>query len=132
MKFLARLFLSLALLTGTGEAVFGQGKPERISFAKGKDRATLGGKVVGPQVREYAIRANKGQIMTVEVHSSNVNLGFTVTGPDGQNLMESETSGKASESLPETGDYVIRVMLSGEEGNRKGASADYILKVGIR
>jgi hypothetical protein len=132
MKAIAALFLSFALLTGTGEAVWGQGKPERISFARGKDYAMLEGKITGYQYRDYVVRANKGQIMTVEVHSSNESISFVVMKPDGGNLIENDGTGKASETLPASGDYNIRVLLPRSAARRKGAAATYMLKVGIR
>jgi hypothetical protein len=81
-------------------------------------------------VKDYVIGAREGQVMTLRLHSPNPYAYFVVYTINGRATDMNETT-EWSETLKETGDYVIRVFMVRAGAKRKGA-ASYTLSVAIR
>ena len=108
--------------------------PEHVVFQKGKSGADLKGRIYGYDYKDYVIRAKKNQLMTLHFSSSNMYAFFRIFSINGRPdkeltpIEEREFSGR----LPESGDYVVRLFMMRAGARKKGAMADYTLKVSIQ
>jgi len=102
--------------------------PERIQFIKGSYSGTVNGSVSGSSVIDYVLRARADQMMTVTLSASGSSAFFIVVD-DGDAMSEAVTDWNGE--LPYTGDYHIRVFLSGEDAVAE-ARASYALLIEIR
>lgn len=105
-----------------------QAKPERIKFRKGATSATVLGRIVGFATKDYVLRANEGQTMTIKINSPKAY--FVIYSINGRGNDMNETT-DWSDVLSESGDYVIRVFMMRVDARRKGATTNYSLKVSI-
>lgn len=102
-------------------------EPQRIQFEKGRSSAVLKGVAPGrltesyPGPREYVLKASAGQVMTVKF--SGADASYMVSCP-GEGGTDAGAAGW-SMTLPEAGDYTIRVDGIGEE------DASFSLEVGV-
>jgi hypothetical protein len=109
--------------TPTAAPAVAQNVTERVKFGKGKDAATLKGEVTANGSSTYTLGAKAGQLMNIEVTSGKKGVSFDLVDKStGDTLAENVSSW--GESLPSTGDYVIRVY------STKGGDS-YTLKVSI-
>ena len=102
--------------------------PRRIQFVKGSYAGTVNGSVSGSTVVDYVLRARADQMMTVTLSASESPAYFVVVD-DGDAMSEAVTDW--SGELPYSGDYHIRVFLSGEDAVAE-ARASYALLIEIR
>jgi hypothetical protein len=111
---------------------FSQNKAERVKFQKGTSSATVKGIIYGYDFKDYLIKANADQTMSLTLKSNNSFNYFVVFSPEegADNLANESTEWTGN--LPLTGDYKIRVFLMRAEARRKGASASFNLKITIR
>jgi len=102
--------------------------PARIKFAVGKDSATVSGKTVAGYNVAYAVFANQGQKMTVDLNGTGGNGALTIYGfSDGQPYLRSVTEQTSfSMTLPSSQDYIIEVVPRG------GMVVNYTLVVKIK
>jgi hypothetical protein len=128
-----RIILVFALFLLSEDIAIGQNKAERISFSKGQSSTIRKGRIVGFNVKDYILRAGANQEMTVKLDSGNSYANIVVferKGDSLQNLTHEEVEWTGI--LPESGDYVIRVLMVRSGARRKGARADYTLRIAIR
>jgi hypothetical protein len=101
------LALSLPVLASDGT------REERVHFKAGAEGAAVKGHIKGREDVDYVLGAKAGQRMTVTLHSDNPQAYFNVLPPGSEEaLFVGSTSGNSFDgTLPETGDYRIRVYL---------------------
>jgi hypothetical protein len=107
---LTTAFLAVALATA--------GLTQPIRTARVEPAAFTGGTVTTGEIRgdesaEYIVAAKAGQILSVDLLSSNASANFNVL-PAGlqEALFVGSTSGTVADlSVPETGDYVVQVFV---------------------
>lgn len=100
--------------------------PQRIQFEKGRSSAVLKGTAPGltesyQGPREYVLKASAGQVMTVKFKGEGASYSVSCPGEGGTDAGAAEWS----MTLPEAGDYTIRVDGTGEK------EAPFSLEVGV-
>jgi hypothetical protein len=106
-------------------------KPERVTFKKGAVSTAVRGLIHGYETKDYLIRAQAHQTMTVQLRSANKYAYFIVRAPEGSQMTRIEKT-DWSDILPETGDYLIRVFMMRAGARKKGSVADYTLNISIK
>jgi hypothetical protein len=124
------LLIGLACATPTLAAA--DIREERVHFKAGTSQATLKGHLRGDSDVDYLLGAKAGQRMTVEMHSDNPQNYFNVLPPgNDEAIFVGSSSGNRFEgTLPDSGDYRVRVYLM-RPAARRGEQAHYSLKVHI-
>ncbi|MBS1914215.1 MAG: g-type lysozyme inhibitor [Bacteroidetes bacterium] len=105
--------------------------PQRIRFTRGATAGVVKGSIKGFAYKDYVIGAKAGQQMSITVSSSNDYAVFVVTSINGQANDMSETT-EWNQTLSQSGDYVVRVLMMRANARRKGARTNYTLTVAIR
>ncbi len=108
-----------------------QSKAERIRFRRGHSSTVLRGRILGFDLKDYLIGAKADQVMTLRLSSANPYLYFVIYSINERPTDMNETT-EWSDKLSESGDYLIRVFMMRAGARRKGAAADYTLKVSIQ
>lgn len=89
-------------------------RTERVRFEKGANSAVVEGSITGYETVDYVLGAKKGQYMNVSMATNNTANYFNILAP-GENqvaMFNGSTAGNQYEgSLPESGDYKIRVYM---------------------
>lgn len=124
-----RIAFFMFALTLLSLCAFAQRKAERVRFQKGTISTTLKGRLVGDATKDYLLGAAKGQTMKVKLESSDA---YFVVFPAKGEPIEMGPRTEWSETLVEKGDYVVRVFQMRAAARRKGANANYTLKVEIK
>lgn len=112
-------------------SIFAQGAPQRVKFQSGHASATLKGRIVGFDTKDYVVGAKAGQAMALRLLSSNPGTYFVINSINGRAIDMNETT-EWSEKLSESGDYLIRVFMMRSAARRKGAAANFTLSVSIK
>lgn len=107
-------------------------KKVRVKFAKGKSSATVKGRIQGFEYIDYIVGASRGQTLTAKLSSASQWAQFVVFDSNEENLEGSIGDTDFKTKLPQTGDYVIRVLMPRAEARRKGSMADYSLWIEIK
>ena len=121
----------IILLPGSTLPTLAQSNAERVRFSPGRTSTVLRGRIIGFNTKDYLIGAKAGQIMTLQLSSPNPYAYFVVYSINGRPTDMNETT-KWSETLTETGDYVVRVFMMRAGARRRGAAATYKLNVTIQ
>ncbi len=130
MRFTGQRFaLVLVTLTFLLLPALAQRKPERVRFQKGTISTTLKGRLVGYDAKDYLLGAAKGQTMTIKMDSAEA---YFVVFPAKGEPLEMGPRTDWSETLAESGDYVVRVFMMRGVARRKGSNANYTLKIEIK
>jgi hypothetical protein len=111
-------------------SIFPQGAPQRVRFHSGHSSATLKGRIVGFDTKDYVVGAKAGQVMDLHLSSSNQSTYFVIYSINGRATDMNETT-VWSENLSESGDYLIRVFMMRSAARRKGAAANFTLSISI-
>ena len=112
-------------------SIFAQGAPQRVRFQSGHSSATLKGRIVGFDTKDYVVGAKAGQAMTLRLTSSNPSTYFVIYSINGRATDMNETT-EWSENLSESGDYLVRVFMMRSAARRKGAVANFTLSISIK
>jgi hypothetical protein len=131
-----KIIVAIAVLLFCCAGVFaqngGKAEPNRITFAKGKSSATVGGKVRGDEQAEYVFSAKEGQLIQVKIASvpKGKVASFRILNPDEEAKFYTkyEENYQYAFPAPYTGDYVIWVSL---QPDAKVKSAKYNLTLTI-
>lgn len=112
-------------------------QPEQIHFKPGTSSTVLQGTLKGWAMKEYALRANQGQRAQLEVTSKRINWLIVRFYPadesegDHDLLNSDNTNSFAWEgTLPESGEYVLRLFIRRAEA-RRGGRVDYRARLTI-
>jgi hypothetical protein len=111
-------------------SIFAQGT-ERVRFQSGHSSATLKGRIVGFNTKDYVVGAQAGQAMSLRLSSSNTSTYFVIYSINGRATDMNETR-EWSEDLSESGDYLIRVFMMRSAARLKGAAANFTLSISIK
>jgi hypothetical protein len=107
----------------------GKAMPLRIQFGRGRDYATLNGKLRGDQQAEYSLGARKGQKLTISLQATpQGTVTVKAMGPESNLELKPHSNQQWEAVLPDDGDYEIWVIRS---TNKPGLSR-YKLRVTIR
>jgi len=120
------------LLLGAGAAWAADDiRVERVQFKRGANSAVVEGSIKGYEAVDYVLRAGKGQYMNVSMATDNGANYFNILAP-GENeaaMFVGSTSGSQYEgTLPESGDYKIRVYMM-RSAARRNEVAQYRLEM---
>jgi hypothetical protein len=123
--------VTILVLLALPLSIFAQKTPQRVRFQSGHSSATLKGRIVGYDAKDYVVGAKAGQVMDLHLSSSNQSTYFVIYSINGRATDMNETT-VWSENLSESGDYVIRVFMMRSAARRKGAAANFTLSISIR
>jgi hypothetical protein len=126
-----KLACAVTMLLVLPLSIFAQGAPQRVRFQSGHSSVTLKGRIVGFDAKDYVVGAKAGQAMTLRLTSSNPSTYFVIYSINGRATDMNETT-EWSESLSESGDYLIRVFMMRSAARRKGAAASFTLSISIK
>jgi hypothetical protein len=119
------------LLLALPLSIFAQGVPQRVRFQSGHSSAKLKGRIVGFDTKDYVVGAKAGQAMALRLSSSNTSTYFVIYSINGRATDMNEIT-EWSETLSESGDYLIRVFMMRSAARRKGAAANFTLSISIK
>ena len=110
----------------------------RVQFQAGATGATINGTIVGDEYRDYVLGARAGQTMVVSLDVTATNgsgSAFFNILPAGQDFPalyngSMDDDGRAEVTLPESGDWAIRVYLMGNDRDA-GRTVGYSIDVSI-
>jgi hypothetical protein len=126
----ARALAALVLIASSASVAFAQDELQRIEFARGATSAIVQGHIAGYAFRDFVIRANAGQRMSVRITSKGSLAQFVIYSINGRATEDVERT-EWTDTLPETGDYQIRVLMTRADARRRGAASDFALTVAI-
>lgn len=108
-------------------------RTERIRFEAGATGSTVDGRITGYETVDYQLGARAGQGMTASLTTDGGSAYFNLMAPGEKEVafFNGSVSGNVfSGTLPESGDYTIRVYQM-RSAARRGETAPYTLTVGI-
>lgn len=106
-------------------------RTERVQFAHGANSATVEASITGYETVDYVLGAAKGQAMNVSMATDNKSNYFNILPPgsDAEAMFIGSTKGNQFEgTLPESGDYKVRVYLM-RNAARRNETANYRLEM---
>ncbi len=106
------LFVSVVSGSSSGSSggQYVQASTQRINFAPGANSAQASGSVGGYNVNYYLVNAIAGQQIQVSVSTPNTRAFLSLYTPSGAALARAQAATRSySGTLPETGDYQIRI-----------------------
>lgn len=109
-------------------------RAETVMFEKGKTAATVSGKLSGYQTKDYVLRANEGQTLSLALQASNEATYIALFLVKGTSLEQigfiPGTVTDWSGQLPMNSRYLARVFMLWEEA-RKGSQTNFSLRIQI-
>ena len=124
-----RFAIVIVVLILCSLSALAQRKPERVRFQKGHISTILKGRLVSYDAKDYLLGAAKGQTMKIKLETSEA---YFVVFPAKGEPIEMGPRTDWSETLAESGDYIVRVFLMHGVARRKGSNANYSLKIEIK
>ena len=124
-----RFAIVIVVLILCSLSALAQRKPERVRFQKGHISTILKGRLVSYDAKDYLLGAAKGQTMKIKLETSEA---YFVVFPAKGEPIEMGPRTDWSETLAESGDYIVRVFLMRGVARRKGSNAIYSLKIEIK
>ena len=128
----ATALVVLLSVAGGANAAAPEVRSERVEFASGATSRVIKGQVKGDHAVDYQLLAGAGQILSVEMKSSNASNYFNINPPGSEmSLFIGSTSGALfSGELPADGDYTVRVYLM-RNAARRNELANYTLTLSL-
>jgi uncharacterized protein YgiM (DUF1202 family) len=108
-------------------------RQETVQFQKGRSGASIKGRITGYETIDYRLSARAGQRMTVNLQTNNTANYFNILPPgstDEAIFVGSSDGNRFEDTLPDSGDYRIRVYLM-RSAARRGEKANYTLDIKI-
>lgn len=124
-----RFAIVIVVLILLSFSALAQRRPERVRFQKGHISTILKGRLVSYDAKDYLLGAAKGQTMKIKLETSEA---YFVVFPAKGEPIEMGPRTDWSETLAESGDYIVRVFLMRGVARRKGSNANYSLKIEIK
>jgi hypothetical protein len=128
----AALFITKAVLLGARPGIgASHSRTERVHFKPGTTSAVLEASIKGYETVDYVLGARKGQYMNVSMATNNGANHFNILAPgesDVAMVNGSTAQNQYEGSLPESGDYKIRVYLE-RSAARRNEVAKYRLEM---
>ena len=104
---------------------------QELHFAPGTYSGAVTESITGWQTRDYIVGASAGQLMTVTLSTGmNAYFGIMQPGGPGKNDVGVNYFETATEVLPYSGDYMIRVYMRGDDAD-SGRTGPFTLTVTI-
>ncbi|MEJ2894586.1 hypothetical protein [Bordetella avium] len=128
------LFASALVLICLAMPAWSATQTSRLIFAQDTIGSVVHGEIRGTTIRDYLVRAKRGQTMKVSLLPSNHYAFVTVIPPGGQApLFVGESSDERDWAgiLPASGGYRVRVLMN-EAAARRGVCATYDLAISLR
>ncbi len=136
----AAIGIAAAVLGGGASSALAQDS-SRIQFQPGSTSTTINGTIVGDEYRDYVLSARAGQTIVVSLGvtaTNGIGSAFFNILPAGQDFPalyngSTDDDGRAEVTLPESGDWAIRVYLMGNDrdaGRTVGYSIDVYIAPG--
>ena len=125
--------LVAAWLVATVATAAGQGiRTESLSPGEPNTLVTVEDTLIGDEIVDYTVRAERSQIISVDLLASNASTYFNIlpAGSDEALFIGSTEGNVADIPAPAAGSYRIRVYLM-RSAARRGESSDYVLAVSI-
>lgn len=110
-----------------------EGSTERVQFARGTASKVIKGSIRGYAYKDYVVGARAGQVMTVDLRTSNGANYFNVLPPGSNDVAVfiGSTNGNSYRGkLEKSGDYKVRVYLM-RSAARRNEVASYSLTIGV-
>lgn len=104
---------------------------KRVQFAKGATSATVKGTITGYRYIDYKIGIRAGQILSLELSPQN-KAELVIFMPDGENMPDAAGISGGTMQIEESGDYKVRVLMPRAAARKKGAAANFSLKIEIK
>lgn len=104
---------------------------KRVQFAKGTTLATVKGTITGYKYIDYKIGIRAGQVLSLELTPQN-KAELVIFMPDGENMPDAAGISGGTMQIDESGDYKIRFLMPRSAARRKGATANFSLKIEIK
>lgn len=125
--------VAMALVVALAPLAFAQDdiRSERVQFAHGASSAVVEGSITGYAAVDYLLGARAGQTMNVSMATDNASSYFNILAPGETDvaMFIGSTEGNQFEgTLPETGDYRVRVYLM-RNAARRNETANYRLEM---
>lgn len=134
MKSMTKLVLTGCLLAGAplGWQAAAQIMTSDVQFPSGSTGTNLSGSITGDQIRDYVVRANAGQVMSVRISGSEiVNFNVLPPGSDNEAIFIGSNEGDSfSGTLGVSGAYKIRVYQMRATA-RRGESGSFNLSISV-
>lgn len=135
MKTLTRAVASLLIglaVASASQAADAEVRQERVAFAKGASSATLQGQLKGYETIDYLVDARAGQKISVRLEPTNGANYFNVLPPGSADAaMHVGQDGEPyTGTLPDDGDYAIRVYLM-RNAARRNETSDFKLTIAV-
>ena len=134
MKDMTKLVLTGCLLASAplGWQAMAQIMTSDVRFPSGSTGTTLSGSITGDQIRDYVVRANEGQVMSVRMSGSDiVHFNVLPPGSDNEAIFIGSTEGDSfSGTLGASGAYKIRVYQMRSTA-RRGESGSFNLSISV-
>jgi hypothetical protein len=100
----------VGVLATFASAQHGYRVTKRVTFKKGEVGTAVFGTIPNTlESHEYILKARKGQVLFVKLHSAQARLGFYIMRPSGSMLDEEPFLREFSHELEESGEYHIFV-----------------------
>jgi len=124
--------LVAAVFASSGLSVAQENRTETVKFARGASSTSLSDSITGYESVTYRIGVSAGQLMSVELDTSNASNYFNITAPgaDAALFIGSMSGNSTSFTIPSSGTYEIDVYLM-RNAARRGESADYDLTISV-
>ncbi len=125
--------VAMALAVVLAPLAFAQGgiRTERVQFAPGANSAVVEGSITGYEGVDYVLGARAGQTMNVSMATDNGSNYLNILAPgetDAAMFIGSTEGNQFEGTLPETGDYRVRVYLM-RNAARRDETANYRLEM---
>lgn len=113
-------------------AIAQSARTERVSFATGTNGTVIEDRITGDQTVKYVLGASKGQIMSVDMQTSNASSYFNILPPGSDvAVFRGSTEGTVADvPLPVSGDYTVEVFLM-RSAARRNETANYAIAFSI-
>lgn len=128
-KFSAISFLIFGILFAVNAEAKAQ-TVKRVQFAKGATSANVKGTITGYKYIDYKFGIRAGQVLSLEISPQN-KAELVIFMPDGENMPDAAGIGGGTMQIDETGDYKVRVLMPRSAARKKGAAANFSLKIEI-
>jgi hypothetical protein len=126
------LLVAACFLVLANPAFSQQARTVPVAFPPGEYSTVLEGRITGREVIDYVLRVEAGQVVSVDMQTTNVSNTFNILPPGSEaaTYIGSSDGNVAQLTLPEAGDYVIRVYLV-RAAARRDEEAEYNLYIGV-
>ena len=128
----AALFAAVSILAAAA-AWADEIRKERVQFGPGEQSAVIEGSITGYETVDYVLEATRGQFLSVHMNTDHSSSYFNIMPPgedDVAMFIGSIKSRTFSGTLPESGDYRVRVYLMRAAARRDNV-ANYELEISI-